>query len=79
MKNNKKNTLPQWIKWLAKDDDGELWGYEGKPINIGGKWYRQSNEDSIWLTIASSRYPSVKSTDVEPTLVSDIFKEDNNV
>lgn len=76
---NKKNTLPKWLKWLAKDDDGELWAYEKKPYKISGRWYRQVNDEPIWLTIASSQYPSVTSEDEEPTLISDLYKEDENV
>lgn len=30
--------VPQWARYAAKDDDGQVWIYEEKPLLTGGKW-----------------------------------------
>lgn len=50
--------------WLARDKDGSLWAYSGVPFK---------DDDGIWFSnkpqyeINSSKFPSVKWEDDEPT------------
>ena len=39
-------SVPEWTKWLAEDNTGELWAYQKKPTNQG----------MFWLSIAIGEY-----------------------
>lgn len=44
--------VPEWVKWLAVDEDGELYGYECEPdisVNEGwDEWYSEEGK-SRWI------------------------------
>ena len=31
--------LPDWVKWLAQDEDGAWWGYSVEPLEFSHGWY----------------------------------------
>ncbi len=32
-------TVPTWVKWVARDEDGEVVGYEDKPTRYRVDWH----------------------------------------
>ena len=34
-----KQTIPDWVKWLAQDEDGTWWGYSVEPLQQHNGWY----------------------------------------
>ncbi|AIW03936.1 hypothetical protein CPT_Seurat73 [Escherichia phage Seurat] len=40
--------VPEWVKWLAVDGDGELYGYECEPDNLvdepWDEWYTEEGK-----------------------------------
>lgn len=40
---------PPWIKWLARDADGELFGYPEKPDPGSTGWYAPGAFRYIWI------------------------------
>ena len=34
-----KNTLPEWVCWIAQDCSGAWWGYEAEPNQAHDGWY----------------------------------------
>lgn len=37
-------TLSDWVKWVAVDSDGEVWGYQEKPEPSTAMWYVKVGE-----------------------------------
>ena len=31
--------LPDWINWIAQDEDGSWWGYSVEPLQQHSGWY----------------------------------------
>ena len=31
--------LPEWVLWIAQDEDGAWWGYESEPHQHDKGWY----------------------------------------
>ncbi|MDH5484038.1 MAG: hypothetical protein OEY43_02290 [Gammaproteobacteria bacterium] len=31
--------LPDWVHWLAQDEDGSWWGYQVEPLQNHRGWY----------------------------------------
>lgn len=31
--------LPEWVLWIAQDEDGAWWGYECEPLQHDTGWY----------------------------------------
>ncbi len=60
--------LPEWAKWLARDEDGELWAYSERPFKRIDMWdgdyyldiYREIEE-------TDDTFKHIKWTDEEPT------------
>ena len=44
--------LPQWVKWLAQDEDGAWWGYSVEPLEYSRGWYE--NEIGLQQKIKQS-------------------------
>lgn len=69
-------TLPEWVKWLARDEDGSLFLSEGKPYKVGDHWeVSNSLNDGIYETEIDDRYKNIKWEDEEPTSVKALIKE----
>lgn len=34
-----KQNIPDWIQWIAQDEDGQWWGYEVEPNESDRGWY----------------------------------------
>ena len=32
-------TVPTWVRWVARDEDGEVCGYEDRPTKDKTQWY----------------------------------------
>jgi hypothetical protein len=33
------NTIPDWVNWVAQDEDGTWWGYSVEPLQQHRGWY----------------------------------------
>ena len=60
------NELPAWANWAARDKNGELWMYEGKPTKETTYWDHSGGYSDV---IDGGLYPSVKWTDPQPTKI----------
>lgn len=68
--------LPNWVYWLARDEDGELWAYSEKPFKSVDMWdcddypeVKREIEDDV-----EDIYNFIKWTDEEPTEVKRVLK-----
>ena len=43
------NEFPDWVRWLACDEDGRWWGYEVEPNMSHNGWYENEVGRSICL------------------------------
>ena len=57
-------------KWMARDNDGNLYVYEGKPKKEESSWY--SDGCSLFFQF-NHLFSAIKWKDEEPTLISDIY------
>ena len=57
-------------KWIARDRDGNLYVYEGKPKKEESSWY--SDGCSLFFQF-NHLFSAIKWEDEEPTLISDIY------
>jgi len=53
MTQNDSSTLPNWVKWLAQDEDGAWWGYSVEPLEFSRGWYE--NEIGQRIKIKQSK------------------------
>jgi hypothetical protein len=37
--------LPDWVEWVARDVDGEVWAFDLKPDRVSICWTSDSNDD----------------------------------
>jgi hypothetical protein len=37
--------IPDWVRWLAQDKDGSLWGYSAEPHLHDSGWYENEVGD----------------------------------
>ena len=61
--------IDQEYKWIARDSDGNLCVYEGKPKKEEGSWY---SDGYGYLYYFNHLFPAIKWEDEEPTRISDI-------
>ena len=56
LKNNDEIPLnihyPNWVNWLAQDEDGAWWGYSVEPLEFSRGWYE--NEVGLRIKISQS-------------------------
>lgn len=57
-------------KWMARDQDGNLCVYEGKPKKRNDSWI---SDDYEYLCYFNHLFPAIKWEDEEPTRISDIY------
>jgi len=56
-------------KWLARDEDGELWAHESKPVFLNGMW--DTNKDDNKLIEESDKsFSFIGSNDEEPFMIN---------
>ena len=41
--------IPNWVKWLAQDANGNWWGYEAEPHEHDHGWYENESGRCIQL------------------------------
>ena len=67
--------IPEWVNWLARESNGDLYGYRNKPNKGVATWCIGSvNVGQINCYLVSddpSFYPQVKWSDKEPTAFKD--------
>lgn len=59
--------------WLARDKDGTLYLYRGKPSRTGIQWNNHLGE--LFIDEEDKEFPEVKWEDEEPTEVELIIKQ----
>lgn len=62
--------IDEEYKWIARDCDGNLYVYEGKPKKEESSWY--SDGCSLFFQF-NHLFSAIKWKDEEPTLISDIY------
>jgi hypothetical protein len=40
---------PDWVKWIARDKDGDWWGFKNKPQLFNGIWDDPSQGEVFFL------------------------------
>ena len=67
--------IPEWVNWLARESNGDLYGYRNKPNKGVATWcIGPVNVEQINCYLVSddpSFYPQVKWSDEEPTAFKD--------
>ncbi len=56
----KPEEVPDWVKWIAVDKDGECWGFEMKPEhrnNCPNTWDNIVNENSSAIHLYTGKPP----------------------
>jgi hypothetical protein len=43
------NEIPDWVCWIAQDEDGAWWGYQVEPNLSHQSWYENEVGNSICL------------------------------
>lgn len=68
-------TLREWVKWLARDKDGELWAYSDKPFKINDAW---DGDDYLDMTVeieeTDETFSHIKWEDEEPTEIEQVLE-----
>ena len=41
--------LPQWVSWIAQDENGNWWGYSVEPLEHSTGWYENEVGEYILL------------------------------
>lgn len=41
--------VPDWVHWIAQDEDGSWWGFEVEPLQYHAGWYENELGRSIKL------------------------------
>ena len=62
--------IDEEYKWIARDRDGELCIYEGKPEKEMDSWYSVCY---FYIPYFNHLFSAIKWEDEEPTLISDIY------
>lgn len=64
--------IPNWVEWLARDNNGELWAYSGKPLK--GIWGFAANGGRYEeVKEIDDTFKSIRWEDEEPTRVTDFI------
>ncbi len=63
-----KQTFPDWVKWVAQDEDGAWWGYSVEPLEFDHGWY----ENEVGRRI------KIKQSKVNPDWKNSLTKITNN-
>ncbi|WP_373768368.1 hypothetical protein [Jeotgalibaca porci] len=66
----KTTTLREWVKWLARDENNELWCYATKPYKESDRWHSEDPTGRCEkVDDVSEIYNLIQWTDKEPTEV----------
>ena len=74
---NVKFDMPEWVNWLARDENGALYGYRKKPVEGLDMWGVTGDSNDFEEVVVSfitddlEYYPQVKWSDEEPTPFKD--------
>jgi len=53
--------IPNWVNWIAQDEDGAWWGYQVEPLQQHIGWYENEVGQHVKLTVADNN-PDWQST-----------------
>ena len=71
---NVKFDIPEWVNWLARDENGSIYGYRNKPRKHISSWSIGTVcvDTNTWFVGNNpNNYPQVKWSDEEPTAFKD--------
>lgn len=73
-------SLPEWAKWMARDNDGTLWMHSKKPEKLEERdeWYLPAGVGVFDFAgdLSRLKFPHVKWSDEEPTeIINTTLKE----
>ena len=69
--------IPEWVNWLARDNNGALYGYRNKPVECFDMWGVAGDSNDFeevvvsFITEDPNHYPQVKWSDEEPKQFKD--------
>ena len=66
--------IPEWVNWLARDENGSIYGYRNKPRKHISSWSIGTVcvDTNTWFVGNNpNNYPQVKWSDEEPTAFKD--------
>ena len=69
--------IPEWVNWLARDNNGALYGYRNKPVKCSDTWGVTGDSNDfeevvvLFITEDPNHYPQVKWSDEEPKAYKD--------
>ena len=64
--------IPSWAEWLARDNNGDLWAFAGKPSK--GIWGLVVNEGRFKVVKETDEtFKSIRWEDEEPTRITDFI------
>jgi hypothetical protein len=73
-----KNISEEW-KWIARDEDGEIWIYKDKPVKgIKSKMWRNISSCDSKINLFNHLFQFIKWEDEEPYLISNLLGGENN-
>lgn len=71
--------LPKEIKWIARDEEGELWCFETKPFKASSDYadywdYKPNTSEAYELNVFKHLFQFVKWEDDEPTSIEELLE-----
>lgn len=64
------------INWVAKDEDGEVYGYYDKPYKSGGEWIVKDGVYIKFANYSTTKFADVKWEDDKPTSRTEILGDE---
>lgn len=61
------------VQWVARDEDGRIYGYYKKPYKVGGNWFCAGNYVPNLMILTTAEFAPVKYEDDEPTSRKEIL------
>lgn len=62
------------LKWVAKDKNGKVFGYDTKPLKTNDFWYLPNSYYCNLLALSDCKFSAIKWEDTEPTSRDEILK-----
>lgn len=64
------------VKWVAREEDGTIYGYHNKPCKGGEVWFCAGDYITNLTTLTTAEFASVKYEDDEPTSREEILGDE---
>lgn len=61
------------VQWVARDEDGRIYGYYKKPYKVGGNWFCAGNYVPNLTILTTAEFSAIQWEDDEPTSREEIL------